>query len=335
MGMVWTLTKIEDDQWYLKSDGIPYEDEYLTKIYKEYYGEAPTPRNPISRTKDYYANDYRMKSREIIGFTEEDIAKAVDRGWTVLYPEDPVGSAYLNGLTTEQRSKYMGYITTYNNYKKTLYYKMQQYDELWKVQLKQPRTDRNIKPGEFWYWDSNKSKWEPNWGAYLDERSNIIDDDIAKWRKLNPEPDFRPAYDKVGSDIKRYTKTQINKLIPDVDNFMPKISGGVSMGFAGVNYLSFLIELAVFTMFIYEEALQVACRSLTETMWPNLSDSSMMAVYGTDYMIAFKSAISTYLNCWWLLVYCQTGYEAYFNAASLLGDCARFLMDKEPLGIYI
>jgi hypothetical protein len=42
MEMTWTLVEVVNGEWILKSDGIPYEDEWLSKQFMERYGYAPS-----------------------------------------------------------------------------------------------------------------------------------------------------------------------------------------------------------------------------------------------------------------------------------------------------
>ena len=179
-----------------------------------------------------------MRSREIIGFTQADINKAVERGWTVMYPEDPVGKAWLDTLTPEQRRQYMGYVSAEREYKQTLWRKVDAYDDIWEDQLRKTRTDPSMAPGKHWYWDGIKREWQPHWGAMLDERGTMIDDDIAEWRKTNKPPDFRTSYEKIKYNLRSYAKSKIGKFVPEVTHYIPKVVGGADAVFTGISIVT-------------------------------------------------------------------------------------------------
>ncbi len=331
--MTWTLVEVVNGEWILKSDGIPYEDEWLSKQFMERYGYAPSTISQYDTAWQSSPDDWMMKSRQIIGFTEDDIKKAIERGYTIVEPDEPVGKAWMNSLTNEQRTQYMVWVNKEKAFQKALNEKIDAMDQLWKEALNRNAANPFLDEGKYFRFNKTTGKYEAQWGEFLMERTNVINEEIKAFREANPGPDFRAAQEKIASNIKKTANDAWEHWVPNFKTLLPKAMSAMSWISMAEDWLAFIIELSVFAMFIYEESLQVASRWVLNAMWPKIDYAALYGILYGEFQWQFNSAVNCYLSYWFTLLYTESGYRAYLNAASITQDCAMMILGHQPLNI--
>lgn len=295
------------------------------------YGQSLVTGSVIPSWAD--VDDWTYWSRYQIGFSDTDIDTALRRGWTVWEIDTSLGKSYFDTLTPDQQSKYMGWLNGEKEFKRWLNSYIDIWDNNWKKELQLDRTIKNLRPGYFWYWDSQKGEWIPEWGRMLKERAKQINIEIELFRKINPPPDFRTPIEKLNERIKITGQTAAARWKPDLKFFGGKILDVTGWIGAAIEWITFLVELQVFAMFIYEEALQISARWVYQAMWPKPNLPALYGILHGNYDWVFASAANQFISAGFLLLYTHSGYRAYLNAASIHGDCARMLLGEPPQGI--
>lgn len=105
---------------------------------------------------------------------------------------------------------------------------------------------------------------------------------------------------------------------------------GLELAGLSVEALTYLAELAVFKLFIWEEILQVSCSQGLEYMIPPINRHQIVAHAITELSLFLKQAIGAYINYIPWCFYTKTGYRAYFNAVSIFYDVELMCDDRTP-----
>lgn len=105
---------------------------------------------------------------------------------------------------------------------------------------------------------------------------------------------------------------------------------GLDLAGLALEGIMYIMELAVFKLFIWEEICQVSASQGLEYMVPPVNRHQIVAHAITELSLFLKQAIGAYINYSPFCFYTKSGYRAYFNAVSLLYDAELMCDNRTP-----
>lgn len=176
-------------------------------------------------------------------------------------------------------------------------------------------------------------EWDEWWIEYQRLRKAALD--FYEERRLAElaEVPGRTLLEKIKVGYIEMIKHKIGNILPDTHGIVPRSLHGLGIGIQVFSAAVFAVEMAVFTLFIHEEALQVACSDSLGYMHPIYYKTALGIHSELTLGFIFRGAINQYLRSAGFLVYCRSGYRAYFNAASICFDACRLTRGATPMAV--
>lgn len=138
--------------------------------------------------------------------------------------------------------------------------------------------------------------------------------------------------DDIAKSVTKLMEFIVKEVSISTTNLSPVRGGIWAAASTAIDYIAFIVECMVFSVFLMEESCQIMARLTLDCMCP-LQQSCLDGVANTDFDFVLTFATGQYLAHAWTLAYARSGYCAYFNACWILQDAANLICGHRPKGI--